>query len=64
MTKTTYVDPPSGWKYGFPKVVPQEILDTVEDGSLPKWLVENGYPLEELCGCVRMWHKEDVDGKT
>jgi hypothetical protein len=33
-----YIDPPEGWKYGFPKELP----DGVED--LEKWFVENGYP--------------------
>lgn len=34
----TYVDPPSGWRYGFPKVLPKEVTD------VKKWLVEQGYP--------------------
>tara|TARA_B110001454_G_C12569091_1_gene371089 strand:- start:258 stop:446 length:189 start_codon:yes stop_codon:yes gene_type:complete len=36
------IDPPSGWKYGFPKVLPNDVTDTL------KWLVENGYPQEEI----------------
>lgn len=32
------IDPPSGWMYGFPKHMP----DNVQDHR--KWLVENGYP--------------------
>ena len=37
-----WVDPPSGWKYDFPKVCP--------DGEEPtnEWLVKNGYPQEEI----------------
>jgi hypothetical protein len=35
------IDPPSGWKYGFPKPIPEEVTD------LGEWLVEEGYP-EEL----------------
>lgn len=38
------IDPPSGWKYGFPKELPQDIKSTDEN----KWLVENGYPQEEI----------------
>jgi hypothetical protein len=36
------VDPPSGWRYGFPKVIPNDIKDVKE------WLVENGYPQSEI----------------
>ena len=38
----TYIDPPSGWKYGFPKELP----DGVED--INQWLIENGYPKQEI----------------
>lgn len=40
----TMIDPPSGWKYGFPKELPQG----VEPNNTNKWLVENGYPQEEI----------------
>lgn len=33
-----YVDPPEGWRYGFPKSLP----DDVENVEV--WLIENGYP--------------------
>lgn len=33
------IDPPSGWKYGFPKV-----FDCPDNKDLFEWLVENGYP--------------------
>ena len=36
------IDPPSGWKYGFPKVLPDDVTDTLT------WLVENGYPQTEI----------------
>ena len=42
MAKIRMIDPPSGWKYGFPKPIPVDIKDTL------KWLVENGYPQEEI----------------
>lgn len=36
------VDPPSGWRYGFPKPY---FKNAVTDGNeLKRWLVENGYP--------------------
>ena len=37
--KTSMIDPPSGWRYGFPKPIPQDQFGRVEE-----WLVENGYP--------------------
>ena len=36
------IDPPSGWKYGFPKPIPEDVTD------VNKWLVENGYPQKEI----------------
>ena len=55
---TKWIDPPSGWKYGFPKPVPEGVEDTIE------WLVSEGYPRAEidkmgdyfLC---RYWETED-----
>jgi hypothetical protein len=35
------IDPPSGWKYGFPKPIPE---DRRYDSLT--WLVEQGYPQE------------------
>jgi len=37
--KMTIIDPPSGWKYGFPKPIPK---DRIKDSLV--WLVEQGYP--------------------
>ena len=62
------VDPPSGWKYGFPKIY--QCLP--EEGHPPEnldwWLKQNGYPAREMhCwqqnpgyGCVpcRVWKHE------
>ncbi len=39
MKKVLMCDPPSGWKYGFPKPIPEEYR-----GRAIEWLVENGYP--------------------
>ena len=52
------IDPPSGWKYGFPKVLPNDVTDTL------KWLVENGYPQGEIDEfgdnfCCRHWTEEE-----
>ena len=37
------IDPPSGWLYGFPKVLPDP-----KPESMHEWLVGNGYPQEEI----------------
>jgi len=42
---TKMIDPPSGWRYGFPKEIPQSVLDS---GKVLKWLSENGYPQSEI----------------
>jgi hypothetical protein len=44
------VDPPSGWKYGFPKILKEVgfILDTHPNRGMNSWLFVNGYPLEEI----------------
>lgn len=36
------VDPPSGWKYGFPKEVPEDYLKKYFD--IEQWFLDNGYP--------------------
>ena len=41
--KITIIDPPSGWKYGFPKPIPE---DRKKDSMV--WLVEQGYPQSEI----------------
>jgi len=52
------IDPPSGWRYGFPKPIPNDVKNVNE------WLVENGYPQElidelgEYFFC-RYWEKND-----
>jgi len=46
MKKTIVMcDPPSGWMYGFPKPIPQDVWD---DKTTLKWLVEEGYPQHEI----------------
>jgi hypothetical protein len=57
MTKVTVCDPPSGWKYGFPKPLPEGVTEIIP------WLVSEGYPQSEIDACgihffVRYWEKE------
>ena len=37
------IDPPSGWRYGFPKP-----YDNPENIPLEEWLLANGYPQNEI----------------
>ena len=34
-----YVDPPTGWAYGFPR-----LYDPATDGDMTEWLIACGYP--------------------
>ena len=38
-----WIDPPSGWRYGFPK-----IWDPNTEPDLKVWLIESGYPESEV----------------
>lgn len=58
--KVKYIDPPEGWKYGFPKPIPENVDDT------RAWLVANGYPqkmIDELGDYffVRGFWKEELE---
>jgi len=39
--KITMIDPPEGWKFGFPKPIPQYVMG---GRHFIKWLLEQGYP--------------------
>lgn len=39
------IDPPSGWKYGFPKALTQKEYEEIK--NLKQWCIDNGYPKEE-----------------
>jgi hypothetical protein len=59
MNKKVWVDPPSGWKYGFPK-----IYDPDADGDLVEWIAKCGYPEAERKSYgqyfhIRMWPAEE-----
>jgi hypothetical protein len=54
------IDPPSGWKYGFPKEIPEHINNTRD------WLIDNGYPEKEIEAFgdnffVRGWYEGEDD---
>ena len=51
------VDPPSGWKYGFPRE-----YDSDRDGSLREFLVNSRYPIEDIefaLQWMRAWQVEN-----
>ena len=57
---TLMVDPPSGWKYGFPKAKPDDATDTIA------WLLSEGYPQSEIDKMgntlfIRTWEEMDHD---
>jgi hypothetical protein len=58
-----WVDPPEGWKYGFPA-----IYDPNADGQMSEWIVKKGYPLEKIkeygeSWSVRCWPVEQPKGE-
>lgn len=66
------VDPPSGWKYGFPKSVPSEHVvhyggedyGLSDDFDLVEWIISEGYPQKELDNCggnliCRHWYEKN-----
>lgn len=58
--KKTFIDPPSGWRYGFPKALP----DDLDRKYLRQWLIDNGYPENEVdfgMKYCRYWSQEVDD---
>lgn len=59
-SKPLMVDPPSGHRYGFPKLYDQ----SKEDGTMHDWLVREGYPQSEIDKYgnyffCRFWYQEE-----
>jgi hypothetical protein len=59
MAEVTYIDPPAGWKYGFPKVLPEDQIHRTKE-----WLIEQGYPEAEIDALgenfyCRYWRQEE-----
>jgi len=70
--KLISIDPPEGWKYGFPKKVTQEQYKQIP--SLKEWCIGNGYPKEEadkygnyfnigITGDLSFMKKDIIDSK-
>ena len=57
--KNIWVDPPSGWKYGFPKIATEK-----DQNNINEWLIANGYPrtlIDELGEqfFIRCWEENE-----
>jgi len=56
--KKLYVDPPSGWRYGFPKECPSP-----DDMYSKQWFIDQGYPLwlieQGMLKHVRFWYADE-----
>jgi hypothetical protein len=51
MTKEMWIDPPEGWRYGFPKRVPSGYLKN--ETLMRLWLQQEGYPESEIMFALR-----------
>jgi hypothetical protein len=54
---TLIIDPPGGWRYGFPRPLTKEKDELLED-----WLISAGYPAEDAewaVGHCRYWNEKD-----
>ena len=64
--KIIWIDPPSGWKYGFPKSIPANEFEA--NFNLREWIIQNGYPRELILEFgdqfhYRMW-EETINEKN
>lgn len=72
--KQIMCDPPSGWKYGFPKPLPEHLAYGLSANStdefnnygetVMEWIVKEGYPQEEIDKCgehfwLRYWETDE-----
>lgn len=54
------VDPPSGWRHGFPREIDREVFD--DPDKFRELLKDSGYGDDELdfaCSYVRCWEPEE-----
>lgn len=62
--KVTFIDPPSGWMYGFPCIIPE---DQRNSGKLEGFLRSKGYPEKDMELALmysRYWEEEiEENGK-
>ena len=48
MSKQLIIDPPEGWRYGFPKPIHEEFHTLGNDFDLARWLISEGYPEKDI----------------
>jgi hypothetical protein len=48
--KSLWVDPPEGWKYGFPA-----IYNPDTDGQMSEWIISKGYPIQIIKEYGEQW---------
>lgn len=46
MQTVIIIDPPSGWRHGFPKPLPDDFREV--GFNLRDWFLENNYPEEDI----------------
>lgn len=66
MKKITIYDPPSGWKYGFPKKVPESVLNG-KNGEFRQWLLDEGYPEKDIDFALkygRQWQEKEKNNES
>lgn len=51
-----WVDVPSGWRYGFPK-----LYDPEHDGDMSAWIYRNGYPHDKEILYTRQWEAREEE---
>ena len=58
---TLIIDPASGWKYGFPKPCPDEVVEAGGE-AMKEWMIEQGYPRADVYSewfYYRAWEQFD-----
>jgi hypothetical protein len=66
LAKILMIDPPGGWRYGFPKPVHEEFHTLGNDFDLARWLISEGYPepdIELALKYSRYWEADGEDQK-
>lgn len=56
--RTLIIDPPEGWRYGFPKPVPDGVMKS--ESLLRIWLAEQNYPEVELALTHSRYWEQDI----
>jgi hypothetical protein len=58
MNTKIWIDPPEGWRYGFPAVFDTESSEYIQD-----WLVTKGYPQAQVAWAMQNLHMWEWDPK-